>query len=231
MLTEEPSHWLSSMRMLLESSGTPISWEVFKKKFYAKYFSDSVRFVKEVEFLELVQGGMTVSEYADRFKHLLRFHTLAMDEKWQCRKFENGLRGDLKLMVAGLCIKEFPFLVERAKVLEKTKLEVESQQRQQQSVRGSISSKSGLGPRKTPYARPPSSGFRGQSSRPPIPFGQPNFSRNVRCFSCGGPHYQSVCPQKNSSKRCNRCGRKRHLECYCHLNRRAGGQSQNAGRF
>lgn len=103
---------------------------MFKKEFYIEYFPDSVRFAKEVEFLQLVQGNMTVLEYADKFKHLLRFHTLAMDEEWKCRKFENGLRGDVKLLVVGLCIKEFLVLVESAKVLKKTKREVESQQSQ-----------------------------------------------------------------------------------------------------
>jgi len=40
-----------------------------------------------------MQGDMFVPEYAERFKHLDRFHTLKMAEDWQCRKFENGLRG------------------------------------------------------------------------------------------------------------------------------------------
>ncbi|XP_047155721.1 uncharacterized protein LOC124826826 [Vigna umbellata] len=185
------------MRMLLESNNTPISWAIFKTKFYAEYFPNSVRFAKEVEFLELVQGGMSVSEYADRFKHLLRFHMLAMNEEWECRKFENGLRGDLKLMLAGLCIKQFPSLGERAKVLEKRKMEME---RQQLNVGGPIFSGGGLGSRKIPYARPSSSGVRGQSSRPPVPFGHQTVPAHIRFFTCGGLHYQLVCPQKDSGR-------------------------------
>jgi len=50
-----------------------------------------------------------------------------MAEDWQCRKFENGMRGDLKLMVASLSIKEFLALVEKARVMEKLKAEVEAQ--------------------------------------------------------------------------------------------------------
>ena len=50
-----------------------------------------------------------------------------MAKDWQCRKFENGLRGDLKLMVASLSIKEFLALVEKARVMEKLKAEVEAQ--------------------------------------------------------------------------------------------------------
>ncbi|XP_017411079.2 uncharacterized protein LOC108323216 [Vigna angularis] len=126
LLSKEASHWWSSVRTILEGNNTPITWELFKEKFYAKYFSDSVRFDKEIEFLQLVQGNMPVSEYADQFKHLIMFHTVPMSEVWQCRKFENGLRGQIKLLVKGLSIKEFPTLVEMARVMEKTKLGVDS---------------------------------------------------------------------------------------------------------
>ncbi|XP_027915013.1 uncharacterized protein LOC114174373 [Vigna unguiculata] len=123
LLAGEAVHWWSNMKMMLEDSQETITWELFKKKFYAEYFPDSVRYAKEVEFLQLMQGDMSVSEYADKFKHLGIFHTLKMTEDWQCRKFENGLRGDLKLMVAPLSIKEFPALVEKARVMEKLKAE------------------------------------------------------------------------------------------------------------
>ena len=116
LLASEAVHWWSSMKMMLEDSREPITWELFKKKFYTEYFPDSVRYAKEVEFLQLMQGDMSVSEYAEKFKHL-------------GRKFENGLRGDLKLMVAPLSIKEFPALVEKARVMEKLKSEIEAQQR------------------------------------------------------------------------------------------------------
>jgi len=104
LLAGEAVHWWSSMKMMLEDSRETVTWELFKKKFYAEYFPDSVRYAKEVKFLQLMQGEMSASEYAEKFKHLGRFHTLRMAEDWQCRKFENGLRGDLKLMVAPLSI-------------------------------------------------------------------------------------------------------------------------------
>ncbi|WVZ19293.1 hypothetical protein V8G54_006615 [Vigna mungo] len=121
LLSGEACHWWSSTRALLESTNVLITWDLFKTKFYEEYFPNSVRFAKEVEFLQLVQGNMTVSKYADKFKHLLRFHTIAMNEEYQCRKFENGLRGDIKLLVAGFCITRFPVLVERAKMMERMK--------------------------------------------------------------------------------------------------------------
>ncbi|XP_014490383.1 uncharacterized protein LOC106753105 [Vigna radiata var. radiata] len=158
LLTGEADHWWSSSKMLLEDERIPITWEVFKNKFYEEYFPNSVRFAKEVEFLQLVQGGMTVSEYANRFKQLMRFYTMRMSEEWQCRKFENGLREDLKPVIASHCIQKFPTLVERAKVLEKNLMEAERRKKQQQlSSRGPIFTRNNSSPRTIPYSRPMSS--------------------------------------------------------------------------
>jgi len=80
LLAGEAVHWWSSMKMMLEDNRETITWELFKKKFYAEYFPDSVRYAKEVKFLQLMQGEMSVSEYAEKFNHLGRFHTLRMAE-------------------------------------------------------------------------------------------------------------------------------------------------------
>jgi len=101
-----------------------------------------------------------VPKYAEKFKHLGRFHTLKMAEDWQCRKFENGLRDDLKLMVAPLSIKEFPTLVEKVRVMEKLKAEVEAQQRSQQKVGGPSGSMSRQDDKGKPYSRLPPQGSK-----------------------------------------------------------------------
>ncbi|XP_017412932.1 uncharacterized protein LOC108324499 [Vigna angularis] len=230
LLTGEAGHWWSSMRMILERSETPITWELFRVKFYTEYFPNSVRFAKEVEFLELVQGNKTVSEYADRFKHLLRFNTMAVDEEWQCRKFENGLRGDIKLLVKGLRIREFSALVEMARDMEKTKKESEGPQKQQSQplrVGGPMISRGGSISRSTPFSRPTSSRSRGSSSQLS---GQPNFANPVRCFKCGGPHLQVVCPQLEGYRKCNICRQEGHYARDCPTTMRTGPQPHQAGR-
>jgi len=72
-----------------------------------------------------------MTKYAEKFKHLNCFYTLPFNEEWRCRKFENGLRGDIRLMMAPLSIKDFVALVEKARVMEKMKREVEGQRPQQ----------------------------------------------------------------------------------------------------
>jgi len=93
--------------------------------------------------------------YAEKFKHLSRFYTMSLDQEWRCRKFENGLRGDIHLMIAPLSIKDFAALVEKARVMEKMKNEVETQRPQQhQRIGGPSRSKSGHEERRKPYDRP-----------------------------------------------------------------------------
>jgi len=96
MLTGEAEHWWINTKSIMEERDEPVMWETFRERFLSEYFPDSIRYAKEVEFLQLTQGGKTVTEYAERFKHLSRFYTLPLDEEWRCRKFKNGLRGDIR---------------------------------------------------------------------------------------------------------------------------------------
>ncbi|XP_052734044.1 uncharacterized protein LOC128196602 [Vigna angularis] len=225
LLTGEASHWWASVRAILTDAHSPITWEVFRSKFYEEYFPDSVRFAKEVEFLQLTQGGMTVSEYTNKFKHLVRFNTMATNAEWQCRKFENGLRSDLKVLISSLCIRSFPAMVERAKVLEKNMAEVE-QRKKQQASRGPILSRPNLTRNSTPYARP----VQSSGSQAMVVAGQSGQQGAVRCFQSGGPHYKSVCPQLIGVKYCNRCRRNGHLGSECNMGGRAVMRPPNAGR-
>nr|KYP33692.1 hypothetical protein KK1_045441 [Cajanus cajan] len=79
---------------MLTARGVAVDLECFRRLFLEKYFLESVRHAKEVEFMRLHQGGMTVSEYAMRFKHLSRFYSQAISKAWKCRKFADGLKYD-----------------------------------------------------------------------------------------------------------------------------------------
>jgi len=69
------------MKSIMEEREKPVTWEGFKGKFLSEYFLDSVRYAKEVEFLQLTQGTKFVAEYVERFKHLSRFYTMPLDEE------------------------------------------------------------------------------------------------------------------------------------------------------
>ena len=72
------------------------------RSFLNRYFPEDVRRKKEIEFLELKQGNMSVTEYAAKFVELAKFYphyTLETAEFSKCIKFENGLRVDIKRVV------------------------------------------------------------------------------------------------------------------------------------
>jgi len=73
MLVEEAENWWRFTKQQLEDEGRQITWEVFKQKFLEKYFPEDLQRRKEVEFLNLCQGTMSVGEYAAKFDELSKF--------------------------------------------------------------------------------------------------------------------------------------------------------------
>jgi hypothetical protein len=70
-------------------SKTAISWEVFKHEFNRHFFPRVVQDSKAREFLDLVQGGMSVIEYIAKFLQLLHFGLyLILTEEKKAKKFE-----------------------------------------------------------------------------------------------------------------------------------------------
>jgi hypothetical protein len=99
MLAEEVDDWWVSLLPILEQDGAVVTWAVFRREFLNRYFSEVVRGKKEIEFLELKQGNMNVTEYAAKFVELAKFYphyTAETAEFSKCIKFENGLRADIK---------------------------------------------------------------------------------------------------------------------------------------
>lgn len=54
----------------MEAEGSGVTWNVFKDRFLEKYFPADIRDKKEMEFLALKQGSMTVREYDAKFEEL-----------------------------------------------------------------------------------------------------------------------------------------------------------------
>ena len=68
---------------------TAISWEVFKHEFNRHFFPRVVQETKAREFSDLVQGEMSVIEYAVNFQQLLHYglYLIPTEEK-KAKKFE-----------------------------------------------------------------------------------------------------------------------------------------------
>jgi len=94
---------------------------VFRREFLNRYFPEDVRGKKEIEFLELKQGDMSVTEYAAKFVGLAKFYphyTTETAEFSKCIKFENALRAEIKLVIGYQKIRQFSDLVSSCRIYE-----------------------------------------------------------------------------------------------------------------
>ncbi|XP_057432009.1 uncharacterized protein LOC130724738 [Lotus japonicus] len=101
LLEEEAETWWTQVKPRMIQVNL-MTWMEFKRVFLEKYFPEDVKARKEVEFLELKQGNMTVGQYAAKFEELAQFHPSyrdAANENSKCIKFENGLRPDIKAAI------------------------------------------------------------------------------------------------------------------------------------
>ena len=73
----------------MEVAGENVTWVVFCREYLRKYFPEDVLSKKEIEFLELKQGNMSIVEFY--------LHYVEADAKFsKCIMFENGLRPEIK---------------------------------------------------------------------------------------------------------------------------------------
>jgi len=110
-----------SLLPILEQDGTAVTWAVFRREFLDRYFPEDVRGKKEIEFLELKQGDMSVTEYAAKFVELAKFYphyTPDTAEFSKCIKFENGLRANIKRAIGYQKIRNFSELVSSCRIYE-----------------------------------------------------------------------------------------------------------------
>lgn len=77
--------------------------EVLQTAFFDKYFPDSIKNKKEVEFIHIRQSDKSVREYEAKFEELSKFSSYfkyTQNEAWKACHFERGLKEDIKKKVA-----------------------------------------------------------------------------------------------------------------------------------
>ncbi|CAN6283728.1 unnamed protein product [Urochloa humidicola] len=96
-----------------------ITWQEFQTNFRNHHIPAGLMKLKKKEFLALKQGGMSVSEYRDRFIQLSRYapEDVADDEKKQ-ELFLEGLIGPLNYQLTPTTFPNFQSLVEKAIAME-----------------------------------------------------------------------------------------------------------------
>ncbi|XP_035547396.1 uncharacterized protein LOC118348923 [Juglans regia] len=116
---EAGSWWDTKRQLLIRELGniTILTWERFKEEFDNRFSPESMKTQKAQEFATLVQGNLTVEQYAAKFMELGRFapHLIAT-EKMQAQKFQAGLNPRIRIYVARFRIHNFQELVNVAAI-------------------------------------------------------------------------------------------------------------------
>ncbi|XP_043809696.1 uncharacterized protein LOC122723036 [Manihot esculenta] len=120
LLQEEAYQWWDTTSQTVQSEQR--TWKFFLAEFRKKYIGDLYMDEKKREFLYLRQGRMTVSEYEKDFIRLSKYaQEMVPTEEAKCKKFEQGLHNDIRVLLAAHSIKEFSTLVNAALNIEKIK--------------------------------------------------------------------------------------------------------------
>ncbi|GFS35664.1 hypothetical protein Acr_00g0041350 [Actinidia rufa] len=107
---------------LLTSEREPnMTWERFQAAFNDKYFSQALKSKKLKEFIHLKQENMTVMTYEAKFTELARYAPYMVDtEEKKARKFEDGLRGNIKSRLELLRLPTYAEVVNCALLAERS---------------------------------------------------------------------------------------------------------------
>ncbi|XP_057965424.1 uncharacterized protein LOC131155986 [Malania oleifera] len=120
-LAREAERWWVAMSLLEEQrfDSPKMTYDHFKEVFFDRYFPSSVHDAKAYEFSSLTQGTLIVQSYAARYIKLSRFAPCMISNEYEkARRFEKGLRKDIRRLVGMLQIREFSILVEKAAIVE-----------------------------------------------------------------------------------------------------------------
>ncbi|XP_057972691.1 uncharacterized protein LOC131160825 [Malania oleifera] len=145
-LSRKAGRWWIVVSLLEKQRVGPsgMTWGHFKEVFFERYFSVSTRDTKADDFSGLIQGTLTVQRYASRYIELSRLAPyLVSNEYKKARRFERGLRKDIRRLVEMLQIREFSILVDKATIVETN---LQGDERVQDQRKRFVSSSSYSGP-------------------------------------------------------------------------------------
>ncbi|XP_016192453.1 uncharacterized protein LOC107633327 [Arachis ipaensis] len=199
------------------STTTPTEHEhylgVIRGSLLQEVLFESIKEARELEFLQLKQGSMTIAEYTSKFEELCKFLRISKGapesyEGWKCVKYEVGLREDIRRAVAPLETMRFSELVDNARVVEEYAKTVASSR---DTHEGHTSRE------RDDYLGPRGQNFKKDGHTTQYLQGQGNYRRDNK----------AQFRQAKGNSRCYACGKPRYISKYCrHMRNRNEGQNQ-----
>ncbi|XP_038983677.1 uncharacterized protein LOC120111190 [Phoenix dactylifera] len=204
MLLGEADIWWNVERGKMGQNATSLTWEGFKELFRDKYIPQSVRRQKFREFTRLEQGNMTVAEYAAKFEELARYAPGQVEnERERAEKFESGLRARIRQQVSTFELSSYKDVVNKALVVERGLNDTQEERERilkKRNRQAELQNKHG---KNTEFGPKKQTTGNDKTQR----------KDTVKCYRCGGPHYQSECNWFNGN--CFSCGQQGHRADTC----------------
>jgi hypothetical protein len=190
----------------MQPEGQVMTWGAFKTKFRKAHIPSRLIKIMRDKFLNLKQGGMSVTEYLDKFTTWGRYAPKDIDTDEKKReRFMNRLQEDLQPYLVAVPDNDLEALVDDAIMVEdKNKADRESWKRRMMSLGGPSSQRSRSMPPSN--SAPPPQRFISQAPRPNNPnrqypsnyptsgnpsggnhntFNPTNHSQGSGCYTCG----------------------------------------------
>ncbi|XP_057511765.1 uncharacterized protein LOC130793917 [Actinidia eriantha] len=174
-----------------------MNWARFKVIFREKYVPRALQNAKCAEFQQLKQTGKPIAEYEAAVTNLAEYalHLIATDEM-RARRFEDGLRYEIKMVIRPLVLPTYADVLNRAIIMEQDEIEkkkyFDNKKRQNFNNQGPSGQK----------RQKPESNWRNQRGQIP------------KCQTCGKNH-SGECWRNRLDVICFHCNEVGHIKRNC----------------
>ena len=112
-------YWWRIIEREWNEEGIDWTWEAFKAEFLQKFIPQVLRDAREREFMNLIQGAMTVMDYEAKYNRLIQYAPhIITDERRRTRKFIEGLKPELRRALVSCDLPNYNRAVEKAMGIE-----------------------------------------------------------------------------------------------------------------